>query len=56
MDFQKFYILAGGINIKNAKEIYEKINPYILDVASGVEENGQRSLKKIKELHHVLKK
>lgn len=44
----KKFILAGGININNLDEAI-KINPYIIDVSTGVEENGYKDFDKMKE-------
>ena len=41
--------LAGGININNIDDAL-KINPYCIDVSSGVEENGFKDFDKMKEL------
>ena len=46
---EKPFFLAGGINITNIKEAM-KLNPYCIDISSGVEENGEKSLEKIKEV------
>jgi len=46
---EKRFFLAGGIDITNIRQAVE-LNPYCIDVSSGAEENGQKSLKKIMEL------
>jgi len=45
----KPFFLAGGIDITNIRYAVE-LNPYCIDVSSGVEENGRKSFKKIAEL------
>ena len=42
-------LVAGGINAANAAEAVQSFFPYGLDVSGGVEENGVKSPKKIKE-------
>src|SRR4051794_302168 len=41
-------ILAGGLHLGNVTEAIEIINPYMVDVSSGVETNGVKDLMKIK--------
>lgn len=45
----KPFFLAGGINIDNIDDAL-KINPYCIDVSSGVETNGFKDFEKMKEL------
>ena len=44
------FFVAGNINPDNAQEILETIKPFGLDIASGVEDNEQKSEEKIKKL------
>ena len=46
---KKPFFLAGGININNIDDAL-KINPYCIDVSSGVEENGFKDFDKMKEI------
>ncbi len=43
-------ILAGGLNSENVYSALERLNPYAVDVSSGVEINGKKERKKIREL------
>jgi phosphoribosylanthranilate isomerase len=36
-------VLAGGINVNNVREAMERVEPDVIDVSSGVEENGKKS-------------
>jgi len=40
---------AGGLNPDNVVEVIKTVKPKIVDVASGVETNGQQDLEKIKQ-------
>ena len=51
----KPFFLAGGINAANIKQAME-LNPYCIDISSGAEENGKKSLKKIMEIKEAVEK
>jgi len=42
-------IFAGGLNPENVSEVIREVNPVMVDVASGVESDGQQDLNKIKK-------
>ncbi len=48
-DIKRPYILAGGLNRKTVKEALEKLNPYGVDVSSGIETEGFKDAAKMKE-------
>lgn len=49
------YFLAGGININNVEEAIKIINPYAIDVSSGVETNGEKDIVKIREFIELIR-
>jgi phosphoribosylanthranilate isomerase len=49
-DVKRPYLLAGGITPDNVEEAIRYLNPYGIDVASGVETDGIKNHKKIEEL------
>lgn len=48
-EFNTKYFLAGGININNIKEALE-LNPYCIDLSSGLEVNGFKDFNKMKSI------
>lgn len=46
---KKRLILAGGLNSNNVRLAIEKVNPFMIDVSSGVEKNGIKDELLIKE-------
>lgn len=50
------YFLAGGLSIENAKKAVKMLNPYALDVSSGVETNGLKDKEKMAEFIYAIRK
>ena len=48
-DYKKNYFLAGGLNGDNINSALVKLNPFAVDVSSGVETNGMKDESKIKD-------
>ena len=51
---EKPFFLAGGIDISNIRAAME-LDPFCIDISSGVEENGEKSLEKIMEVAYECK-
>ena len=47
--FKRPYFLAGGLYPQNVKEAIEKLHPYGVDVSSGIETDGVKDIKKMRE-------
>lgn len=48
-DYKKEYFLAGGLTLENINSALVKLNPFTVDVSSGVETNGFKDEEKIKD-------
>lgn len=51
-DFNKKFVLAGGINCENIRDAIDTFTPDIIDISSGVESDKIKDLNKIK---HIIK-
>lgn len=47
--------LAGGLNVYNVKTAMKTVNPYCLDINSGVETDGFKDKIKMKEIFEIIK-
>ncbi|MDR1695275.1 MAG: phosphoribosylanthranilate isomerase [Endomicrobium sp.] len=54
-DYPKPFFLAGGINADNISEAL-KLNPYCIDLSSGVETGGAKDFDKIKKIIEIVRK
>jgi len=51
----KPWFISGGININNISEILKNLNPYGIDISSGVEDQpGIKNTKKINEIMNIV--
>ena len=50
------YFLAGGLHIGNIKKAVEQLNPYGVDVSSGVETDGWKDKRKMQALIAAVRK
>jgi phosphoribosylanthranilate isomerase len=48
-DYKKDYFLAGGLNPEIISSAVVKLNPFTVDISSGVESNGLKDEQKIKD-------
>jgi len=55
-DMGRDYILAGGLNPDNIKEVKEKYNPYMIDLSSGVETDKVKDPDKINKAVEAVRK
>lgn len=49
------YFLAGGLDCKNVKDAITVLQPYAVDVSSGVEQEGKKDFDKMKEFVKVVR-
>jgi len=49
-EINRKFILAGGLNIQNVMPAIEKLDPYAVDISTGVETNGSKDPEKIQEI------
>ena len=47
--------LAGGLNASNVEAAIKKLNPYCVDLSSGVETDGKKDAAKIKEIINIVR-
>lgn len=50
------FFLAGGITPENITQILTNVKPYAIDVSSGVETDGFKDPKKIKDIMEIIRK
>jgi len=49
------YFLAGGLNAENVEDSIDMLNPFCVDISSGVESNGKKDAEKIKEFIYLVR-
>ena len=55
LKIDKPWFISGGINIKNINVLLKKLNPYGIDISSGVEDiPGKKNAIKIKDIMNVI--
>ncbi|MDR1122604.1 MAG: phosphoribosylanthranilate isomerase [Endomicrobium sp.] len=55
-EYKQSFFLAGGLNKDNIENALTELNPYCVDLSSGVERNGVKDLNKIKEVVQIIRK
>lgn len=53
-DLSKPFFLAGGLNSSNLKNAVDTVNPYCLDLSSGVETDGVKDKEKIDSVMKII--
>ena len=54
-NIEKPWFISGGINKNNINELLENLNPYGIDISSGVEDQpGIKNTNKIKEIVKIV--
>ncbi len=55
-EIKRPYFLAGGLNCENIAEAVKTLQPYAVDVSSGIETDGLKDMKKIAEFSAIVRK
>jgi len=55
-DIKEDFFLAGGLNIDNVKEAINQVNPYGVDISSGVETDGKKDRDKIIKIIEIIRR
>jgi len=55
-NFKKPLVLAGGLNENNVLQGINIIKPYCVDVSSGVETDGKKDRRKVKNFINIVRK
>ena len=55
-DITRPYFLAGGLNCENIAEAVKMLNPYAVDVSSGIETDGLKDIKKMTAFAKAVRK
>jgi len=54
--FDRPYFLAGGLDLQNIEQAVRTLHPYAVDVSSGIETDGKKDHKKMREFVHIVRK
>ncbi len=55
-DIKRPYFLAGGLNCDNIAQAVKTLQPYAVDVSSGIETDGLKDMKKMAEFSAIVRK
>lgn len=55
-EIKRPYFLAGGLNCENIAEAVKTLQPYAVDVSSGIETDGLKDMKKMAEFSAIVRK
>lgn len=54
-NLSKPFFLAGGLNESNISQAVQTVQPYCIDVSSGVETNGHKDKEKIRQIINIVR-